>query len=209
MRIQGIYAILPPDRDEEETLRLAEAAWRAGAAAVQLRDKRTGYKRRRKKAQVLAALARKLGGLFIVNDSVQLALEAGADGVHLGPEDLTQSIAAIRAEVGPGLIIGVSCRADAMFARQALSEGASYVSFGAVFPSRTKPEAPPIGLARLAKARALFPEANIVAIGGITQEAIAAVKKAGADAAAVSEAAFGGGDVEQRVRALVAAWEAA
>ena len=209
MRIQGIYAILPPDRDEEEALQLAEAAWRAGAAAVQLRDKRTGYKRRRKKAQALAALARKLGGLFIVNDSVQLALEAGADGVHLGPEDLTQSIAAIRAEVGPELIIGVSCRADAMFARQALSEGASYVSFGAVFPSRTKPEAPPIGLARLAKARALFPEANIVAIGGITQEAIAAVKKAGADAAAVSEAAFGGGDVEQRVRALVAAWEAA
>ncbi len=209
MRIEGIYAILPPDRDEEETLRLAEAAWRGGAAAVQLRDKRTGYRARRRKARALAELARGLGGVFIVNDSVQLALEAGAHGVHLGPEDLTQSIAAIRAEVGPELVVGVSCRADAMFARQALSEGASYVSFGAVFPSRTKPEAPPIGLPRLAKARAMFPQANLVAIGGIVAEAIPAVKRAGADAAAVCGAVFGGEDVEARVRALVAAWGAA
>ncbi len=207
--IEGIYAILPADRSLEETLALAEATLRGGVRVIQLRDKRTGFARRKKKAQKLAKLVRAWEGVFIVNDSPQLALEAEAHGVHLGREDLSQSIAALRAELPKGFIIGVSCGADAGFAAQALREGADYLSFGAIFPSPTKPERPPIGLARLAKARRMFPRATIVAIGGITLEAIPAIRQAGADAAAVISALFAAEDVEAQARRMVEAWRSA
>jgi len=208
MKINGIYGILPADIALEDMLSRAESALRGGVKTLQLRDKKQGFKRGLKRAQAVQALVRGYDGVFIINDSVQLALESNADGVHLGREDM-KSIAAIRAEAGRALMVGVSCKADAAFARHVLDEGADYVSFGAVFPTSSKENAVPVGLPRLVKARQLFPEANICAIGGIGPETLPAVKKAGADCAAVISALFRVNDVESMARRMVEIWEQA
>jgi len=207
-KITGIYGILPADIPLKALLCKTEAALKGGVKTLQLRDKKQGFKRGMERAKALHELVQAYDALFIVNDSVQLAVESNADGVHLGSEDM-KSIAAIRAEAGHALIIGVSCKADAAFARHVLNEGADYVSFGAVFPTHSKADATPIGLPRLAKARQLFPEANICAIGGIGLETLPTVKKAGADCAAVISALFGEDDVESMARNMVETWEKA
>jgi len=204
-RITGIYGILPADIPLKDLLYKAEAALKGGVKILQLRDKKQGFKRGLKRAQALHALIHAYDGLFIVNDFVPLALESGADGVHLGRADM-KSIATIRAEAGRAFMIGVSCKADAAFARHVLNEGADYVSFGAVFPTSSKKNAVSIGLPRLAKARQLFPEANICAIGGITLESLPAIKTAGADCAAVISALFDEHDVESMARNMVEVW---
>ncbi len=216
-RLEGIYGILPPDLPLGQMLNLAEAALAGGVRILQLRDKKQGFKRALKRARRLAEMVRAYDALLIVNDRPQLALESGADGVHLGRSDMPKSLVALRAELhaesrslgGKELIIGVSCQGDAAFTRHVLDEGADYVSFGAVFPSQTKREAAPIGLPRLAKARKLFPDANICAIGGITLEALPAVRQAGADCAAVSRALFAASDVVDCARRMTAAWREA
>jgi len=207
-KITGIYGILPADIPLEDLLSGAESALKGGVRALQLRDKKQGFKNGLKRAVALHALVQDHNGLFIINDFVQLALESGADGVHLGREDM-QSIATIRAEAGRALMIGVSCKADAALALHVLDGGANYVSFGAVFPTRTKADATPIGLLRLAKARQVFPEACICAIGGIGLESLPAVKAAGADCAAVISALFGEHNVESMARRMVETWEKA
>jgi len=205
-KVTGIYGILPADVSLGDLLYKAEAALRGGVKTLQLRDKKQGFKHGMERAQALRELVQAYNGLFIVNDSVQLALESGADGVHLGREDM-KSIATIRAEAGHALIIGVSCKGDVAFARHVLDEGADYVSFGAVFPTISKTDATPIGLPRLAKARQMFPEANICAIGGIAPESLSAVKAAGADCAAVISALFGENNIESMARNMVETWQ--
>jgi len=210
MHINGIYGILPADIPLEDLLSRAESALRGGVKTLQLRDKKQGFKRGLKRARALHDLVQAYDGCFIVNDSVQLALESNADGVHLGRNDMgrndMKSIAAIRAKAGGTLMIGVSCKADAAFARHVLDEGADYVSFGAVFPTSSKENVVPIGLPRLVKARQMFPEANICAIGGIGPETLPAVKKAGADCAAVISALFSKSHIESMARKMVEVW---
>jgi len=205
-KITDIYGILPADIPLKDLLYKAEAALKGGVKTLQLRDKKQGFKHGLKRAQALRALVQAYDGIFIINDSVQLALESDADGVHLGSEDM-KSIATIRAEAGHALILGVSCKGDAAFARHVLDEGADYVSFGAVFPTISKTDATPIGLPRLVKARQMFPEANICAIGGIALESLPAVKAAGADCVAVISALFGEQDVESMARSMVETWK--
>ena len=205
-KLTGIYGILPADVSDTELLEKAAAAMRGGVHLLQLRDKKTGYKRSLKRARSLLELSRNFGARLFINDSLQLAVESGADGVHLGRSDVG-SLIQLRSEVGEHLLIGVSCKADAAFAKQMLKEGADYISFGAIFPTSSKTDATPIGLPRLAKARQLFPDANICAIGGITLEALPVVRQAGADCAAVISSLFGAKDIEAQARAMVAAWE--
>ncbi|MDX8401895.1 MAG: thiamine phosphate synthase, partial [Mariprofundaceae bacterium] len=193
-RIRGIYGILPPDLPDTDMLARARAALEGGVRILQLRDKKAGFAKRLKRMRQLVDMASDFEAMVFANDRLQLARDAGAHGVHLGRSDLEKSIAAIRAEAGETLIIGVSCQGDAAFARHVLTEGADYVSFGAVFPTRSKREAVPIGLPRLRKARQLFPGANICAIGGITLDTLPAVRRAGADAAAVISALFDASD---------------
>jgi len=207
-KITGIYGILPADIPLEDLLCKAEAALKGGVKTLQLRDKKQGFKRAMERAQALSELMQTHDGIFIVNNSVQLALESDADGVHLGRDDM-KSIATVQTEAGHALIIGVSCKGDAAFARHVLNEGVDYVSFGAVFPTLSKEDAVPIGLSRLAKARQMFPEANICAIGGITLESLSAVKAAVADCVAVISALFGEDDIESMARNMVATWEEA
>jgi len=204
-RLEGIYAILPADLETDDLLCRAEQALAGGIRILQFRDKKKGFRRALQRAEALRELTSRYDALFIVNDSVQLARDAAADGVHLGRSDGALTAELLR-EVGEELLIGITCRADAAFARSALASGADYLSFGAIWQTRSKPEVPAIGLPRLAKARQMFPEANICAIGGIKAENIAGVKRAGADCAAVISGLFAADDIEAEAGRLIEAW---
>ncbi|MFC1626165.1 thiamine phosphate synthase [Pseudomonadota bacterium] len=204
-KITGIYGILPADLGLDDLLRRAEASLKGGIKTLQFRDKKKGYKDALKRGNALRELTARYDAKLIVNDSIQLAQETGADGVHLGKDDI-ENLVIVRHDVGDDLILGVTCRADAAFGKHAVDSGADYLSFGAVFPTTSKPEVPTIGLPRLQKARLLFPETNIVAIGGITLEAISAVKSSGVDCAAVISGLFASDDIESTARAMCDAW---
>ena len=207
-QLSGIYGILPADLAQDDLLAKAEAALKGGVSTLQLRDKKQGYKHAIKRAGALRNLTSQYGARLIVNDSVQLAVDSGADGIHLGRDDIPNLIQ-LRNEVGDSMIIGVTCRADVAFAQSVLKDGADYVSFGAVWATLSKPEVPKLGLARLAKASQIFPAANICAVGGITAENVVQVKVAGADCAAVISGLFGAADIERQAELMTALWNQA
>jgi thiamine-phosphate pyrophosphorylase len=201
MRLAGLYAITPDSQDSGWLLERVRAALHAcaprGWAALQYRNKLAPAARREHEARALAALCREYGVPLIVNDDIELALAAGADGVHLGRGD--GDLASARARIGDRLL-GASCYNDLGAARRAISAGADYVAFGSVFPSRTKPEAVRAPLALFRQARVLG--VPLAAIGGITIENAADVIRAGADCIAVISALFDAPDVSERARAF-------
>jgi len=207
-KLSGIYAILPADLDTDELLKKAESALKGGVKILQFRDKKHGYKRQIKRAKKLRQLTLEYEAVFIINDSVSLARDAEADGVHLGRDD-APNLVQLRTEVGDDFIIGLTCRADAAFAVSALRDGADYVSFGAVWATQSKSDVPVIGVNRLIKARQMFPDSHICAIGGISVDNISEIKAAGADCAAVISALFAVDDVEAEALRLINLWNAA
>lgn len=204
----GIYGILPADLKDEELFQKAESALKGGVSILQFRDKKQGYKRQIKRANVLRQLTRDYGATFMVNDSLALALDCDADGVHLGRDDAPNLIQ-LRAQVGDDFLVGITCRADAGFATSVLKDGADYISIGAIWATNSKPDVPAIGLNRLIKARQMFADAHICAIGGITVDNIADVRAAGADCAAVISGLFAVDDVEAEAIALRRIWDSA
>ncbi len=207
MSNKGIYGILPADLSTELLLEHAEAAMLGGVRTLQFRDKKSGFKHKLKRAVLLRDLTASYDTTLIINDSLQLARECAADGVHLGRDDVSD-ISTIRRDVTSEFIIGITCRADARYAKAALDYGADYVAFGAVFPSTTKPDVPPIGLPRLHKACQMFPEYDVCAIGGITLEALPAIKATGAAYAAVISGLFAGtnANIQDRAEQMVEQW---
>jgi thiamine-phosphate pyrophosphorylase len=203
--VRGLYAITPQCADTERLERLVAAALAGGAQVVQYRDKSGDRALRRAQAAALADLCRRHGVPLIVNDDVELALEVQAHGVHLGRDDPDMSAA--RARLGPGMLIGASCYADAARALAAVRAGADYVAFGSVFASPTKPAAVRAPLSLFARARAEL-SVPLVAIGGITPANAPEVLAAGADALAVSSALFDVPDVAAAAAALRAAVDA-
>ncbi|MDQ6994501.1 MAG: thiamine phosphate synthase [Mariprofundaceae bacterium] len=206
--ITGLYGILPADLPTNDLLLKAEQSLQGGLQTLQFRDKKSGYKRALKRALALRELTSSYDACLIVNDSVQMAKEVRADGVHLGRDDVV-NLAAVRDDLGDTMLIGMTCRADAVFATLALQQGADYVSFGAVFASQSKPDVPVLGLPRLQKARQMFPDINICAIGGITLDNIAQVKQAGATSAAIISGIFDGEHVQETTIELMKAWQTA
>jgi thiamine-phosphate pyrophosphorylase len=189
---RGLYAVTDGvERPLETLVALVEAVIRGGAAVVQYRDKSMDAARRAREASALRALCRSHGVPLIVNDDVELARSVGADGVHLGRDDLPPAEA--RDRLGPGAIIGASCYADPECALAAEAAGADYVAFGRFFPSRTKPQATPASVALLAAVRPRL-RVPVVAIGGITPENAPALIAAGADLLAVVQGVFGDPD---------------
>jgi thiamine-phosphate pyrophosphorylase len=153
------------------------------------------------RAIVAAAAGR---ALVLVNDRADLAALSGADGVHVGDEDLPPADA--RAVVGPDLLVGRTTR-TLEEARAALAAGADHVGFGPIFASRSKALAVgPRGIDALRAVAAALP-APVVAIGGIAEDTIADVAAAGAACAAVIDDLFGRGDPEARARALTARFD--
>ncbi|MBK9515941.1 MAG: thiamine phosphate synthase [Anaeromyxobacter sp.] len=199
-RLSGLYAIV----GGADPVAQAGAALSGGARVVQLRVKDAPAGQVLEAARRVVALAAGRA-LVIVNDRADLALLAGADGVHLGDEDLP--VAEARALMGPDLLVGRSTRTLAD-GQAALAAGADHVGFGPVFATASKAIAvAPRGLAALREVAAALP-APLVAIGGIGLEGIAEVAQAGAAAAAVIGALFDGPDPAARARALAAAFEA-
>jgi len=160
-------------------------------ALVQYRNKLSDPATRRDQAGRLLALCRSAGVPLIVNDSLELALEVGADGVHLGGED--GDPVAARAALGPGRLLGVSCYADLSRGKAARAAGADYVAFGALFSSSTKPTAVRAPLDLLGRARAEL-DCPVAGIGGITLDNAPQAVAAGADLLAVVSDVFSAPD---------------
>lgn len=189
---RGLYAITDSALHAGPDLeRVVGRAIDGGARIVQYRDKSEDADRRRDEATRLGRLCRARGVPLIVNDDVELALRARADGVHIGREDAT--LAAARARLGAGFIIGVSCYDDVDRAILAEGLGADYVAFGAMFPSGTKPGATRASVDTILAARERL-RLPIAAIGGITPENAGSLLDAGVDMLAVVRGVFGHDD---------------
>ena len=195
MTLRGLYAVTPDEADTEALAAKIEQALGAGVAALQYRNKVLGKDKRLGQARRLAALAQGYGVPFIVNDDVEIALAAGANGVHLGKDD--SDLAAARAHL-PGRLLGASCYDRIELARAAVAAGADYVAFGSVFPSATKPHAVRAPLALFREARSLG--VPLAAIGGITLENAPRLLDAGADLLAVISDLFDAPNVAERAR---------
>jgi thiamine-phosphate pyrophosphorylase len=178
---------------------IAEAAIRGGATAVQLRMKEEPARIVLDVGRAMGPLCRAAGVAFIVNDRLDVAMLAGADGVHVGQDDLPPADA--RALAGPRALIGVSAATvvEAIAAEQA---GADYLGVGAVYGTATKSDAgAPVGLARVTEIRRAV-RVPLVGIGGITAENAAAVIRAGAHGVAVITAVTLAEDMADAVRRL-------
>jgi thiamine-phosphate diphosphorylase len=167
----GAYVVTSNDH-----LAIAREACRGNARVVQYRDKDATAGQRLETARRIRGFCRESGTLFIVNDQLDVAVLSGADGVHLGQDDVPLIDA--RALLSPGMIIGVSCSSLAE-ARTAEKQGADYLGVGAIFATPTKVDYPLIGLDGLRRIAAAV-SLPIVAIGGVDLENMAAVKEAGA-----------------------------
>ena len=184
--------------DEEDFFHQIEAAVRGGAAIVQLREKRLEDDAFLAEARRFAALCRELGAVSIINDRPDIALAAGADGVHVGQDDLAAGRA--RALLGPGTLLGVSAhsRTEALRARAA---GADYLGVGAAFATGTKADARPISRETI---RAVTAAVDIpaVAIGGVSRENILELRGLGLAGVAVVSGIFGQKHPEAAAREL-------
>jgi thiamine-phosphate pyrophosphorylase len=149
-------------------------------------------------ARALVELCRRYGVPLIVNDDLELAAEAGADGLHLGQNDADLTVA--RARLGASAIIGISCCNSLEYARQAVLAGADYLAFGRFFPSSSKPQAVQASIELLRQARREF-SLPLVAIGGITPANGGDLLAAGADFLAVIYGLFGQPDIGAAARA--------
>jgi thiamine-phosphate pyrophosphorylase len=185
-----LYALLDPRVSGERLPELAQAVVEGGATLVQLRDKEGATRQLIAEARVLRAVLALHSVPLVVNDRVDVALAAGADGVHLGQDDMLAADA--RRLLGSQAIIGLSVRNIAE-ARAAPLEQLDYVCVGGIFATASKQNPqPPIGVAGLREIVALLrgraPAIPIGAIAGIDETNAAEVIAAGADGIAVISA---------------------
>jgi len=188
VKLRGLYAITPEGPGLTQKVR---DALEGGIALLQYRSRQRDVSQ----AKELARLARGHGVPFIVNDDVELALEVGADGAHLGRED--GELRGARKKLA-GKILGASCYDRLELAREAVAAGADYVAFGSVFASPTKPRAVRAPLSLFGQARTLG--VPLAAIGGITLANARQVLDAGADLLAVISDLFDAEDIAARAR---------
>lgn len=180
-------------------LDIARAALRGGAHMIQLREKSLPDRAMWELAREMLALCRESGALFIVNDRLDLALAAGADGVHLGQDDFP--IEAARRLLGPAAVIGASV-ANAREAAEAEAQGTTYLSVGSIFSTTSKADAGeaigPAPIGEIERATRL----PLLAIGGISPANVEEVIRAGADGAAVISAVAEAEDMVAATREL-------
>jgi thiamine-phosphate pyrophosphorylase len=188
-----------------DTIDIVRAALAAGAPAVQLRDKTATSAELLEQARALVPLTRAHGALLFINDRLDIALAAGADGVHLGPDDMP--VAAARKIAPPSFLIGSSTD-DPELAARAERAGASYIGCGAVFGTSTKQEVgdEAIGVQRLDEvARAV--SIPVVAIGGIDTTNVHEVARTRAAGAAVVRALMSAADTARATTEFLRAFE--
>jgi thiamine-phosphate pyrophosphorylase len=200
-----LNAILDPERaGARDLLDLTRAVAAGGATLVQLRDKKSDTRVMIEMARAIRVILAPLNIAFVVNDRVDVALAAGADGVHVGPEDMAPEDA--RRLLGPDAIIGVSIKTVGA-AETAPLGVVDYAGVGGVYATLSKEQkAPPIGtdgLSRITGAlRRRAPALPIVGIAGIDAGNAGAVIAAGADGVAVISALSGARDPAAAARTL-------
>lgn len=183
---RGLYAITQcENKSPVLVVEEVEAAIKGGAAVIQYRDKHPLDALFL--AGELSRICRKYAVPLIVNDDIELCIQAKADGVHLGRDD--GDILKARQRLGKNAIIGVSCYNSLKRAVQAQNSGANYVAFGRFFPSTSKPLASPASLDTLQRAKQDI-AIPVVAIGGILPENGKMLLDAGADLLAVIGGVF-------------------
>ena len=204
--LKGLYVItdkklIPRDRFIETV----EKVIRGGAKIIQLREKDTPEEEIIRLGKELLKITRKYGIPLIINDSPKLAVEVGADGVHLGKDD--PGIIEARRLLGSEVIIGVSCYGEIERGLRAEREGADYVAFGTPFFTPTKPDRKPTPLEVLKEAKRKIKTIPIFAIGGITKENAQSVLETGVDGIAVITAVFSSPNPEEAARSLAEFFE--
>ena len=200
-RLRGLYAIAD-GASSRPPLELVAAFLRGGARVVQLRLKQASAGELLKVARQAAALCQQAGALFLVNDRPDVARLAGADGVHLGQDDLP--IQAARAVVGPEALVGLSTHSDAEI-DAALLASPDYLGFGPVFATASKPGAPlpsPHGFEGLRRAVERARGVPVVAIGGLAVQHAGEVLRSGAACLAAIGELCRAVDPEAAARAL-------
>ena len=196
---KGLYSITPEWADKNRLLVAIEEACKGGMRVLQWRQKSLSISEALPLALKVKAICHQHHCQFFVNDSVQLALDCKADGIHIGRDDGT--VAEIRkacAEQGQNLLIGVSCYNDIELAKQAIGDQVDYLAFGALFSSSVKPEAVAAPLSLFAETKAYIKSSQVatdsapalVGIGGIDKTNAASVVEAGADSIAVISGLF-------------------
>ena len=194
-----LYAVTDRAWTGKQTLyQQVEAALKGGVTCVQLREKALDEAAFLQEARDICALCRRYGVPFIVNDNVDIAVACGADGVHVGQEDMEAG--EVRRRVGEDMILGVSVHMVEE-ARQAVRDGADYLGLGAVFPTGTKTDADVMPGDML---RAICGAVDVptVAIGGLNRSNILQLSGSGVDGAALVSAIFGAEDIETACREL-------
>ncbi len=196
--LAGIYALTPDDNLLPRLSALVESALKGGVKWVQYRNKIAPKPLRRAQAAELLRLCRAYGAKLLVNDDVWLAVEIGADGAHLGRDDIPGgSLTTAREALGPHRILGVSCYDDLDRAEVAVDAGADYIAIGSVFASASKPLATRASLDTLVEAKRRF-KVPVAAIGGITVKNAPQVLAAGADMLAVLSDLFDAMDIQKQ-----------
>lgn len=186
--------------DEDALLAQIGDAIDGGAAMVQLREKHLDNGAFLAEAEHFVALCRRKGALSIINDNVEIAARTGADGVHVGQEDLEAGRA--RTLLGPDKLIGVSVH-NVEEALRAQAAGADYLGTGAAFVTGTKADAKPISRETIRAITAAV-DIPVVAIGGISRDNILELKGCGLDGVAVVSALFAQDDVKAAAQELLA-----
>ena len=205
VQISGLYAIIDPSRCSNasgsglETI--ARAVLRGGASVIQLRDKSSSGRQRFSRAQLLRSICRDFEASFIVNDRLDIALAVGADGVHLGPEDVP--VRSARAAVPHDFVIGASAGTPEV-ANRLENQGADYLGVGAIYEARpSKGDAsPPRGPEALGAVVDAV-DIPVIGIGGINAENAPQVIAHGACGVAVIRSLLGADDPERAARQLV------
>lgn len=201
LRLPRLYAIVDPEMFSSP-MTLTTTLLSAGVRLIQLRDKKSNSREIYETSVEMQEAARRGGAVFVLNDRPDIAWAAGADGVHLGQDDLPAAIA--RRMLPKEMIIGVSTHSVEQVAR-ADQAPVDYIAFGPIFATNSKEAPDPVvGLAGLAEARRASRK-PLVAIGGITAENAPAVIAAGADSVAVIGALLGEPGVAERARRLLRA----
>jgi thiamine-phosphate pyrophosphorylase len=201
MKLRGFYAIVDAPVSPAAAVALAEKLVLGGACAVQVRMKRAATRDLVAVCRAVRAAVRSVP--FIVNDRVDVALLVGADGVHLGQDDL--DLADARA-IAPALLVGVSTHNLAQ-AEAAARGGADYLGFGPVYPTATKENPDPVqGISALAEAVRRVAPIPIVAIGGITVRQARDIAATGAAAACAIGAVNGAPDPMLAARTIADAF---
>ena len=200
-----LYAVTDRSWLNGETLySQVEKALEGGATFVQLREKHLDHETFLKEAKELKELCAKYQVPFVLDDDVELALEVGADGVHVGQSDMEAGD--VRKKLGPDKIIGVSAQTveQAILAEK---RGADYLGVGAVFPTSSKDDAEDVPFETL-KAICEAVSIPVIAIGGITQGNVHELAKSGICGIAVISAIYAKEDIRKASEDLKKATEA-